>query len=1015
MACTDFNEFKQFIVQFDQSVRIDKDADKQLRYQVWDTVQKELSALTDKLTLSALPDTAQSARILRKIDAGLKRIRNSAATGGSIQNDIFNHKFNIEMSIALHELMESVKGEADKARNLGLEVSSVSDSGVLPSLPKSRVAASIGRKIAFQKGYRFKRATNDDTAARIEALYYDLGNAALVQLEKAGYVKFAKDIPTIFDYQNKEDLKKDFPKNELTRSDVLSVSLDEKKLGIKPGTTEASYFLNRTEADLTDTDLGVVTEKLRIASLITQPNTIVLPDTKPNMTDAELAQWDDGIKFPDKKTAATRKAIYEKPLFVNKAIHKFMKLMHTESLNTGKSATQRINEVFGTRKNMVQSLFGLKRSDDFSIDKKESVSGQNLSKTTPLDDTVEYYDILMVNGEPAPLHMPMKIGRNGRLYYLNSVLNPHASKQSRYMLTPGEYTIDTGTADFDYLVYSVAESLKHTKKVDGKNVTVQFTYNDIVNGSPELDAALKAFDKFQDSNHIVSMMKAMGPLAKAFQGVDYVTMLTSLQAVQDIRNGKGGTVTTEFTVAADATASGGTLTFLQALGTNPNVEVFLQRIGMLHSEDTLVKQDLDDIYGLMSAAFQDVIDETGDGLGADIGGSEVADIMKSTLDLLFDKGTKNKDIREFSKDPTMVFIYRQGRNSATETISRSLADRVIDNLDDPKVREYLVKLMGDEKYGNMEGRELKDLPNLYPAIVEKLKESELPQQMFDTMKENLNDEYLAEYILRSEKVYDFLKQLPADTPFKVLPAGAVMAGIKTSRSNLQLFGMPVTKIVEVLNSFEGKDDTVLTRKEKLQKTVMDVSIIHGIDAALLYHSLDNVDSQSGVAVIHDEVRGTIGTVRAMEVEYAQMAKKIAGEYDVHQQLMEAVAAYSPEIAATTEFKTLKKQIDQDVAEKKRLISALFNDNNDALIGDGTRFESFADPEKREPARSKAAEPEGLGTSEELHGSVSKEQDFGNTTITVVDGDTSVEVLAQEYWNDIQSRLDMVEKLKICLN
>jgi len=1003
MACLDFNEFSKFIVSFDQAVEIDKQKDKPLRYNVWETTVAQVKKLTGNLNSNALPEKAQSSRILLKIESSLRRIRESSKTGGTIQKDIFDSEFNIEMSIALHELMESVKGESDKARNLGIEVSTVSDSGVLPALPKSRIAASIGRKIAFQKGYRFKRATNADSAARIEALYYDLGNEALIQLENAGYVKGSKGISTIQDYQNKEDLKKDFPKNELTRSDVLSISLNEKKMGIKPETTEAAYFLNRTEADLTDTDLGVITEKLRMVNLIVQPSTIILPDTSPGLNDTELAQWDDGIGSPDGKTAAARKTIYKKPLFVNKAIHTFMKLMNEESLKTGKSATQRINEIFGTRKNMVRSLFGLKRSDDFSIDKKESVSGQNLSKTTPLDDLVEYYDQLQVEGNPAPLHMPMKIGRNGRLYYLNSVLNPHASKQSRSMLTPGEYTVDTGTADFNYLVYQISQNLIFKDKAGNPQT---FTYEDIVNGNKELDAALKDYDKFQSATNIVNMMKATGPLARKFQGVDYVSLLTSLQAVQDIRNPKNGKVSTEFTISADATASGGTLTFLQALGTNDNVTEFLQRIGLLHAGDSLVKQDLDDLYGLMSNAVTDFIEGKGDGLGADIGGADVTGIMQSTLNLLFNKG---KDIREFSKDPTMVFVYGQGKNSATDTIARSLADRIIDNLDDPKTREYLSKLFDDDSYKTQEGTKLKKIKDLYPDIVDQLKSSELPQQMFDTMKENIKDQYLAEYIDRSQKVYEFLKKLPSETPFKVLPAGAVLDGKKASNpGDLQKYGMPITKEVEVLNTFEGKDDTVLTRREKLRKTVMDVSTIHGIDAALLYHSLDNVDPQSGVAVIHDEVRGNVNTVRAMEAEYAKTAVKVAGQYDVHQQIMEAVAAYSPEIAESADFKALKKQIDQQVAEKNKLISELFNENNDALIGDGTAFEQFTNIPNVD------IETETTVESAIPNEGPSAKQDFGDTIITIVDGDVSVEVLAQEYWDNIQSRLDMVEKLKICL-
>jgi hypothetical protein len=390
MPCLDFNEFTQFILQFDQKTEIDKMKDKPLRYDVWKTTSDQVSELTKNLDMGALPEASQSLRIHAKIKSALKRIKNSSALAEEFQKDILDHRFNKEMSIAMHELMESVKGEADKARNLGVEISSISDSGVLPALPLSRVAASIGRKIAFQKGYRFKRATTDDTAARIERLYYDLGKEALAQLESHGYVKINDDIGTIMDYQEKSDLKKDFPKNDLTRSDVLSVSLDEKKLGIKANTEQSKYFVNRTRSDIDDTSLGVITEKLRVANMILQPATVTLPDTKPNATDTDLAQWDDGVQEPDTKTAEARNSLYKNPLHVNKSLHGLLEAFSEEGQRTGASASKRIEEVFGQRKNMIRSLFGLKRSDDFSIDKKESVGGQNLSKTTPLDDLAEY-------------------------------------------------------------------------------------------------------------------------------------------------------------------------------------------------------------------------------------------------------------------------------------------------------------------------------------------------------------------------------------------------------------------------------------------------------------------------------------------------------------------------------------------------------------------------------------------------------------------------------------------------
>lgn len=1016
MACPDFNEFTRWILAIDQKVAIDKMKDKPLRYNVWETTSKEVSELTGQLSTEVLSEPNQSLRIVGKINNTLKRIRNSSATGGNFQTEIMDHEFNKEMSIALHEMMESVKGESDKARNKGIQITEISNTGVLPALPLSRIAASIGRKIAFQKGYRFKRPTNAGSAAKIEAMYYDIGHEALVQLEKQGYVTLDKDVPTIMDYQNREDLKKDFPNNDKTRSDVLSVSLDEAKLKIKPNTEQSAYFLKRTSSNLDNTNLGVITDKLNVANQILQPATVILPDTKVEK-DADLGQWDDGVANPDPKTEEARKNIYEKAVKVAKPLQGLMELFNKESEKTGQTASKTLAEIFGTRTRMVNSLFGLKKSDDYSIDKKESIGGQNLSKTTPVDDLAEYF------GEVGnkPLHMRMKIGRNARLYYLNSVLNAHGSKHSRYMLTPGEYTIDVGSADFAFLVWSINESLGNTIRVGKKDVPI--TYQDILKG-PLLKSALEKYDTYLEADTLKGKLFALGNLAREFPGVNYVSILTSLQAVKDVRGPKGGTVTTEFPVSSDATASGGSLTFLQALGTNPKVKEFLQRIGVL-KPDGLVENDLDDIYGLMTEAIDDFInDKPGSGLGADLGDEDVKGLLQDTLDMLYIKSeeTKNKDVREFSKDPTMTFVYGQGRNGAVETLSRSLADRIIDNLDDPKTREYLSTLFNDKKYNALEGKALRDTEDLYQDIVDRLKETDLPGNIYDIMDSSIRGEYLKEYTARAQEVYDIVKLLPADLFFKILPAGAVLAGKKASNpEDLKMYGMPITKKVEVLNTFPGIDDTVLTRVEKLQKTVMDVSTIHGTDAALLYHSLADVDPSDGVVVVHDEIRGSVPTVRKTESTYVKTAKDMAMKYDVHQQIMEAVATASPEIANSAEFKSLKARIDKDVAAKQKLLTELFNDETDALIGDGKAFEEYAKgtPEAEPEADTGVQlDPDGVlfanAPTVKKVGTPLAEQDFGDTFVTLTEGSTSVEVLAQEYWNDIQSRLAMVDQLRTCL-
>jgi hypothetical protein len=100
MACLDFKKFEELILAFDQKTIIDQDKDKPLRYDVWKTTSEEVKNLLGKLDTNALPNKDQSPRILRKIEGALRRIRESSATGGSIQKDIFDSDTNIEMSTA---------------------------------------------------------------------------------------------------------------------------------------------------------------------------------------------------------------------------------------------------------------------------------------------------------------------------------------------------------------------------------------------------------------------------------------------------------------------------------------------------------------------------------------------------------------------------------------------------------------------------------------------------------------------------------------------------------------------------------------------------------------------------------------------------------------------------------------------------------------------------------------------------------------------------------------------------
>ena len=955
--CMNFNDFKRFIHATDKEVAIDRDKDKKLRFNVWETTPEHIKNLFEGKGIDAELEKDASLHVLSKIERALQRINESTKPAAEFKKKILDSEYNIELSIAMHELIESVKGEADKARNMGIEITKVSPDGILPALPRSRLAASIGRKIAFQKGYRFKSfKENPATPVEIETLYATLGENALQGLVDKGYAEFHTELPTIKDYLTRAELKKEKLRKELTTTNALSVSLKSDVLGVKENSQEAHYFLKRSSADLYETELGTITDMLRVVRQVTQPSTIVLPDTKATMSKEDLRDLDDPNVYLSDTLEDAREKLYKAPLYVHDSLHGLFQELNKEVMRTGKSATSLVTKAFGIKKSMLNSLFGLKQSDDYSIDKKESVSGQNLSKTTPFDDLAEYYDVLQDGADsPVPLHMALKGGRNARLYYHNSILNPHGSKHSRYMLTGGSYEVQT-KEDIAYLIYNISQALGQE----------DLGYSDFTGDTKSLlDKALVYYEGYQNAKNLNSKLAHLDHLATVLPGVNYVTLLTSLQAIKDIRNPVDGVIRTQFTVSADATASGGTLTLLQALGTKPSVLSFLMDIGLLTDTKGGVNQIIPDIYYIMTKAVKQFIAGEVDlevfSPNIDTDPTRVKELLQDTLDMLY---PKDKEARDFSKGPTMTFVYGQGPTGATETIARTLADRIIDDLGNQKTRDYLARLMEKPRYASERGVELKNIEGLYKEIVQKLKDEKLPLQLYSIMDSAINQKYLAEYKERANRLYELIKKVPNKTPIKILPAGAVLEG--KTKADIKKYGMPLSKVFEVASDVPFSDgQQVLTWRQKNQKTVMDVSPIHGIDAAQLYHTLNNILGDSGLygaVVVHDDVRSKVQTVREAETGYAENTKAIAESYDLHEQVLNSLEVYFPEITKTAEFKSLSAEVRATVQAKKDIIKNQFNERTNALIGDGDAFKEFAgidlgSKEPTPPRKETPAKPE----------------------------------------------------------
>ena len=944
MTCPLPSRFRELLASIDQAVAIDETSQNPLRYNVWSTTSTTIKEMFKNLSVDGLPDKDASVHIENKLRNLFDSLRITGIPA-KFKEDILDSDDSISASIALHELMETVKGEADKAKNLSIQVKEITLDGVLPTIPMARIAASIGRKITFQEGVRFHSTKeNKATPEEVEELYHTVGTAALNMLKDRGYVNIEENGTTIKDYLEEKDAYKDYPETDVVVSGVTNVSLNMKALGINKDSKEILYFLNRPKSELAKEGLdegfkGIV-DALNAVKQITQPAEHRLPDQETDIDNYETLDA-QGIKLTE-TTDRVRKQLYEKPLKVHGAVHGLMELLHEEVKRTGNPASKVLRDMFGNKPNLIRSLFGFKNSSLFSVDKRGSIGGQNLSKTTALDDIAEYYNLLTKDGDRADLHMPLKVGRNMRLYYLNTVLNAHASKQSRHMITAGEQSIKKGSEDYDYLVHQVGEMLDSS-----------LTHNDIVGkgGSTKVDKALNLYQGYKSAKDLNSTVAALSHIAKVFPGKDYVTLITTLQAIEDIRSADH-TVKTEFTVSEDATASGGTLTFFQALGSNPNVQKFLESVGLLVKEDGSIDGSISDIYQLMTSAMEKFLKGEDVGVIAEdigINHNEVKEMLQDTLDLLFSEG---EDIRELSKPAIMTFVYGQRKRGAIETISTHLADRLIDSLGDPKTKVYLSKLLKDSRYLELDLTDLNKQEGLYQRIKEKLAEggdSNLPGQLYELLNVELKAKYLKQHEEMSNSIFTLAKRVAGKGIIKTLPAPAVLDG-KTAEKDLAEYGMPIAKIFEVMVKTPS-GTSVLVRRQILQKTVMDVSPIHGVDAALLYHAIADVDIESGVVVVHDEVRGTVKDVRKIGEAYTKRAKEVLAAYDIHEQMLKALAVYDPSIVENPEYKTLLESVNTKVKAKKGLADR-FNENTTALIGEGDKFKEFAKGGKKVEKESK---------------------------------------------------------------
>jgi len=211
-----------------------------------------------------------------------------------------------------------------------------------------------------------------------------------------------------------------------------------------------------------------------------------------------------------------------------------------------------------------------------------------------------------------------------------------------------------------------------------------------------------------------------------------------------------------------------------------------------------------------------------------------------------------------------------------------------------------------------------------------------------------------------------------DPNFKVMPAAWVVERAESGKSieptleELKEYGVPLTKIYDVARKMEN-EDTVLTREDRLAKTVMNTSLIHTADTASMFGSLEGMPTKhnTGVITIHDDYRSNAHLVMENDSRYIAETLKVAQHFDIQEQVLLAIKAYgeNSESFDADEQSGILNFIRSRKNTKQKALKEHFDEESNSIVGDGVGYRSLeVTGKKAKETKSRAAQPESQGTS-----------------------------------------------------
>ena len=947
-SCASDNSKKR-VVKLTEPVSINPEGEAATRVDIWAIQATEIKDMLVTFVADKVIEKHKIPSVIaNKLESALDTAKkHSTAVGQVIRKLIVsdNAEKVVQSAIGLNMVLDTIEGEMNKAIKYNQILADIQNSDGIPYIPTHRLAATIGRQILYTHQLRVQQGDGDNSTD-VEHMYFLAGASALNSLEAAGFITI-HDANTghksIKDYLVDDENSIDYG-NMLTEK-VSVISLNGKALGAeKSGANASDHTLNQIRGEPgsarpirdINSDFHGLKRALDAVHTLTVPQRIKLPYDEAT----KVASYHVDDYGTNGTTKAVKKALESKPLRFSGGMNGFFESLHDATKDLDISASDWIKSKVRL-KTSIQQMFKLERGEFIESD-AASASGRNLAATTPINDVIEYFKEL-----PKDMYMAMFAGRNTRLYYDNSVVNAHSSKFMRYALSTDSYKVSTGKPAFNYFVDKMSDRLDHNKGASNEEIKTAILDGDSNTTSKlskELNKALVKYKEFNDAESAVEKLNKAAGLFNHFGATNLAELVTTLEGIQDIRDALvSGNLESTVMVGTDATASGGQLTLMQAMGVNPKgIKKLLRQLGIL--KGTNPQETRDDVYSILKLEIEkftrgedpeflgSAVDE--DMLEANDFNGNARKVTQSISDLLFDG-----NLRELSKPATMTFIYGQREAGAINHLAQTFANLVIEKYksgkapDKKALRELLIEI-GFEENGLTDM--IKSNVEFTPKLVDAFKKSSVPKVMYELLQHSIMIPYLAEYKEQGGKVFKYVEKFN-NHKVKVFPAPLVLdialgkVKMEYTKANLEKYGVPLSKVMEIAKEVNGKE-TVLIRNDKLRPTVMDVSQIHSADTANLVYGLDGL-IDSGVIVVHDEIRGNPELVMKSETQYIEANRLVGMHYDIHLEVMKSIETYNPELSNDLGFGKLKHTIEAQLETKKEILSNDYNSETTSVIGD----------------------------------------------------------------------------------